>query len=68
MVAAGRPDFSASPHGPARNVALQHDQVVLDRDAARIDVELSQESGHGQGFGELMRLAIQRNLQFTSSF
>jgi hypothetical protein len=43
------------------------DRVVLDRDAARIDVELGQQAAHGDRTGQLERVAIQRNDQIAAA-
>src|SRR5437762_2965967 len=44
----------ALPHdGLAEGGALQHDGVVLDRDAARIDVEARKQLGYGQRSAQL---------------
>jgi hypothetical protein len=45
---------------------LEHDQIVLDRNAARVDVQLNQKLGHRQGAGDLVRVAVQGNLQFPT--
>jgi hypothetical protein len=41
--------------------ALDDDQVVLDRDAPRIDLELSQQFTDRQRTGELIGIAVQGN-------
>src|SRR5262245_52136136 len=44
-------------------VALDDREVVLHGDAARVDLQLHQKVGHGEGTGEIMRLAVQGNPQ-----
>ena len=66
--------FTISTASPSRTIVVanvsrfKHDEVVLDRDATGIDLKLRQQVGHGQGTGDLMRVAVQRNLQFTVHF
>jgi len=44
-------------------LTLQNGEVVLDGDAARIDVELGQQVSHAEGPVELESFAVQGNLQ-----
>ena len=47
--------------------ALQDNQVVFDRDAARVDLELVQQRRYRPRPGELERVAIQNDLQGRAS-
>ena len=60
-------DFDAVAFIDGRAVerlALDHHQIVLDRDAAWVDAELLQESRDRHRSRELVRVAVQRNAQF----
>src|SRR5262249_40869528 len=60
-------DFDLIPFANRRaiqQVALDDDQVVLDRNAARVDVQPREEFGDRQGAGELVCIAVQRDAQF----
>src|SRR5579872_6505400 len=45
--------------GPLEGVFLDDDEVVLDGDAPRIDVERGEQSGDTHGRRNLMRIAVQ---------
>ena len=45
--------------------ALQHVEVVLDRDASRIDVEPAEQLDHRERLRDLDRIAVDRNVQTT---
>jgi len=53
-------------HGRGERVPLEYHQIVLYRDAARVDVQVGQKLGHRQGAGELVRVAVQANPQFPT--
>src|SRR5437667_2298345 len=58
-------DFvSVTHHRHVERVTLEHDQVVLHRDTAPVDLEARQQLVHRQGAGDLVRVAVQGNLQF----
>src|SRR5438093_2119717 len=58
-------DFvSVTHHRHVERVTLEHDQVVLYRDTAPVDLEARQQLVHRQGAGDLVRVAVQGNLQF----
>ena len=54
--------------GATEGVAFEHGQVVLDGDAACVDLQLLQKVGHGEWTGEVARLAVQSNPQGRESF
>ena len=55
-------------HDPVERLAFDDDQVVLDGDAARVDLQLREKIVHGEGAGEVVRLAVQGNPQGRCSF
>src|SRR5207247_403286 len=58
-------DFvSVTHHRHVERVTLEHDQVVLHCDTARVDLEARQQLVHRQGAGDLVRVAVQGDLQF----
>ena len=62
-------DLVALTHGRAVvRFALEHHQIVLHRDAAGIDLQLRQKLAHRQGTRDLVRIAVQRYLQFPLPF
>src|SRR5262245_26879301 len=62
-------DCVAVPHldGVERG-PLQDDQVVLDRDAPRVDFQLSEQRGNSQRPGNLIRVAVQKNRHVPQSY
>ena len=46
--------------GPIR-VALEDDEIVFDRNAARVDVQSGEELGKRERAGQVVRLAIERD-------
>ena len=48
--------------------ALEHDAIVLDGDAPRIDLQLTEERRHRQRAGEVVRLAVEGNPQSRRPF
>ena len=62
-------DLVAVVHrGAVERVTLDHRQVVLDSDASGVDLQLRQKFVHGEGSGEIVRLAVQGNPQSQCSF
>src|SRR6476661_6225255 len=57
-------DLVAVVHrGAVERLALDDRQVVLDGDAPGVDLQLRQKFVHGEGSGEIVRLAVQGNPQ-----
>src|SRR5947209_2983919 len=52
----------------AERRTLEYDEVVLDGDAARIDLEPAEQLGNGEGTGDVEAVAVQRNLQTVLHF
>jgi hypothetical protein len=44
---------------------LEHDQIVLDRDATGVNFELRQERADGERTGDLKLIAVERDFQTT---
>lgn len=47
---------------------LEHGEIVLDRDAARINLEPAEQFDHRQRTADLDRVAVERNLQTEFDF
>src|SRR5436190_4424330 len=56
---------AVADHGVCIGGALQHVEVVLDRDASRIDVEPAEQLDHRQRLRDLDGIAVDRNVQTT---
>jgi hypothetical protein len=48
-------------HAVAICVALEDDEIVFDRNAARVDVESGEKFGNRERAGQVVRLAIERD-------
>jgi len=60
-------DLDVVPFGDHRlrvRLALEHDEITLDRDPARVDVQPIEELADREGAGDLMCVAVQGYLQF----
>src|SRR3954451_14290698 len=54
--------------GGGERVAFQHDEIVLDGNAACVDRKLREKLADGQGSGNLVRVAVQHNVQISHAY